>query len=257
MISDWRQLPFEEIWAVDTEFYPGPGLANGGRNGDAPTPLCVVAVEMRSQRVVRQWQGEFGPTAPYRTDRGALFMGYMNTAEFGTHLALAWDRPACSLDPYLEFRHYTNDGATRAEDRDKGHFSLAGALRYFCEDGIDTAHKSDIRDRILQGPPFTDAERAQITAYCEDDTRALMRLVPHIVPTIRSLPHALARSDFMWVTARQERRGLPIDLARLEPTGDNGVRSKRISCSKKTKHADVTRSRAASRTGEVISSPIS
>ena len=30
MISDWRDLPFREIWVVDTEFYPGSGLANGG-----------------------------------------------------------------------------------------------------------------------------------------------------------------------------------------------------------------------------------
>ena len=33
-ISDWRDLPFREIWVVDTEFYPGPGLANGGVAGD-------------------------------------------------------------------------------------------------------------------------------------------------------------------------------------------------------------------------------
>ena len=26
-ISDWRQLPFDEIWIVDFEFYPGPGKA--------------------------------------------------------------------------------------------------------------------------------------------------------------------------------------------------------------------------------------
>ena len=55
---DWRELPFGEVWVGDSEYYPGPGLANGGRDGDAPTPLCVVAIEMRSGRVVRQWQDE-------------------------------------------------------------------------------------------------------------------------------------------------------------------------------------------------------
>ena len=57
-----------------------------------------------------------------------------------------------SLDAYIEFRHLTNDGA--AEAREKGFYSLAGALRYFGNDGIDTAHKNEMRDRIIQGPPF-------------------------------------------------------------------------------------------------------
>ena len=67
-IFDWRELPYEEIWVVDYEFYPGPGLANGGRDGDAPTPLCLIAIEMRSGRIIRQWQDEFGPVpaVPHR-----------------------------------------------------------------------------------------------------------------------------------------------------------------------------------------------
>jgi DNA polymerase-1 len=226
--SDWRQLPFPEIWVMDSEYYPGPGFANGGRDGDAPTPLCVVAVEMRSGHVVRQWQDEFTPFPPYRLDKDALFCTYMCTADFGTHLALGWGKPGCVLDAYIEFRHFTNDGAVKAEDRareDKargggkgngGFYSLAGALRYFGEDVIDVAHKHDMRDRIIQGPPFTVAEREQILDYCEDDVRGLMRLIPHIVPTIRSLPHALARGDYTWLLALQERRGVPINLPQLE-----------------------------------------
>jgi hypothetical protein len=91
---DWRALPFGEIWCVDTEFYPGPGKANGGRDGDAPTPLCLVAYEMRSGRTVRLWQDEFGPFPPYRLDADSLVMGYMISAEFGTHIALDWGEPA-------------------------------------------------------------------------------------------------------------------------------------------------------------------
>ena len=80
---DWRELPFREIWVVDFEFYPGPGIANGGRDGDqrhAALPRCV---EMRSGRIVRQWQDEFGPFPPYRLDADALFVSYMVSAEFG------------------------------------------------------------------------------------------------------------------------------------------------------------------------------
>jgi DNA polymerase I len=155
---------------------------------------------------------EFGPFPPYRLDSDDLIIGYMISAEFGCHIALDWGQPARALDPYVEFRHFVNDGAVKSGERDKGFFSLDGALRYFCEDGIDTAHKIDMRDRIIQGPPFTAEERARILDYCEDDVRSLALLVRHIVPTIRSLPHAMARAKFMWAIARQERRGIPLDL---------------------------------------------
>jgi DNA polymerase-1 len=211
MISSWQELPHEEIWAVDFEYYPGPGLANGGVEGDAVTPLCLVAIEMRTGRVIRRWQDEFGPFPPYRLDAGALFVSFMSSAEFGCHAALGWGQPACALDPYVEFRHHTNDGRVKSGDREKGFYSLDGALRYFGEDGIDTAHKTEMRDRIIQGPPFSADEREAILAYCEDDVRALARLVRYIVPTVRSLPHAMSRCNFMWAVAQQERRGVPID----------------------------------------------
>jgi hypothetical protein len=212
---DWCELPFPEIWCVDTEYYPGPGKANGGRDGDKITPLCLVAHELRSGRIIRLWQDELGPFPPYRLDAGALFVGYMLTAEYGFHLARGWGEPARALDAYVEFRHFTNDGAVKSGDREKGFYSLAGALRYFCEDELDTTHKQDMRDRIIAGPPFTAQERQDIMMYCEDDVRALARLLRHIVPTIRSLPHALHRAKFQWAMAQAERRGIPIDLPLL------------------------------------------
>ena len=211
-ISDWRDLPFREIWVVDFEFYPGTGLANGGREGDTSTPLCLVALEMRSGRIVRQWADEFGPFPPYRLDGGALFVSYLASAEFGCHIACGWGQPACALDAYVEFRHHVNNGAVKAAERPKGFFSIDGALQYFRENGIDTVHKDDMRERIIQGPPFTAAERATILDYCESDVRALALLVKHIVSTVRSLPHAMLRAKFMWTIAQQERRGIPVDV---------------------------------------------
>jgi hypothetical protein len=208
--------PFREIWAIDFEYYPGRGLANGGVAGDAVTPLCLVGYELRSKRLLRLWQDELGHFPPYRLDADALIVGYMISAEFGCHIALDWGQPARALDPYIEFRHHTNNGAVKGADRDKGFYSLAGALRYFGEDGIDTAHKDDMRERILQGPPFTVDERARILDYCQSDVDALARLVPHIAKTIHSLPHALARANFMWAIAQQERRGVPLDKPLLD-----------------------------------------
>jgi len=183
-IFDWRDLPFREIWCVDTEFYPGAGLANCAVAGDAMTPLCLVALEMRSGRLIRLWQDELGRFPPYRLDNGALMFGYMLAAEFGFHIAKGWGEPACALDAYLEFRHYVNDGSIKSGDREKGFYGIDGALRYFLEDEIDHARKETMRERILQGPPFSAQEKQESLAYCEDDSRKLARLVPHIAPTI-------------------------------------------------------------------------
>jgi len=214
-ISDWRQLPFREIWVVDGEFYPGPGLANGGVEGDPLTPLCLNALEMRSGRLIRLWQNELGLFPPYRLDSDALIVGYMLAAEFGFHIAKGWGEPARALDAYLEFRHYVNDATVKSGDRDKGFFSIGGALRYFLADEIDLVRKDEMRDRILQGPPFSAQEQRDILDYCEDDVRALARLLPHIVPTIRSLPHAMFRAKSQWPVAQQERRGIPTDGPKL------------------------------------------
>ena len=96
-ISSWQDLPHGEIWVVDFEFYPGPGKANGGEEGDVSTPLCLVALEMRTGRVIRLWQDEFGPFPPYRLDAGALFVSFMSSAEYGCHIALGWG--AACLQP--------------------------------------------------------------------------------------------------------------------------------------------------------------
>jgi DNA polymerase-1 len=140
----------------------------------------------------------------------------MISAELGTHIALGWGQPACCLDPYVEFRHTTNDGRIKSGDRDKGFYGIGNALRYFGADEIDLARKISMRNLIMRGPPFTAQERQDVLDYCQDDVEALARLVPLIVPTIRSLPHALMRTKFMWAIAQQERRGVPIDLPRLE-----------------------------------------
>jgi hypothetical protein len=161
--DDWLdRLPFREIWAVDTEHYPGAGLANGGVEGDPLTPLCLVALELRAGRIVRLWQDQLGPFAPYRLDTDALISGYMLSSEFGIHVAKGWGEPVCALDAYVEFRHYVNDGSLKSEDREKGFYGIGGALRYFLEDEIDLTRKQDMRDRIVQGPPFTARERADI-----------------------------------------------------------------------------------------------
>jgi DNA polymerase I len=212
-MTKWHELPFDQIWAVDTEFYPGRGLAHGGRGGDPVTPLCLTAKELRSGRVIRLWHDELGRSPPYPLDASSLFIAYNNVAEFMFHIALGWGEPARSIDAYVEYRHYWNDGSLEAEDIPKGFFSQLGALQHFGEDTVAHSYKEDMRDRIIRGPPYSAAERAQILDYNETDTAGLARLIPHIIPTIKSIPAALHRSNAMWPFAQHQSRGIPFDMA--------------------------------------------
>ena len=59
---------FKEVWVVDTEFYAPAG--------ERPDPVCVVARELRSGRLVRQWRGEFSALPPFRTDAQSLYVAF-------------------------------------------------------------------------------------------------------------------------------------------------------------------------------------
>jgi DNA polymerase I len=50
---------FREVVVVDSEFTTIPGERSG--------PVCLVAHEMRSGRIHRIFQGQFGPAPPYAT----------------------------------------------------------------------------------------------------------------------------------------------------------------------------------------------
>jgi DNA polymerase-1 len=200
------RLPFREIWAVDFEF--------DARPGENPKPVCLVAWELRSGRKVRQWQTEFGDAPPYPTTPDSLFVAYYASAEIGCHLALGWPLPQRVLDPFTEFRNLTNGLPTASGA------GLLGALAYFGLDGITTVEKTEMRDLVLRGGPWTEAERDSVLDYCESDVSALARLLPAMLPHLvggarpdRDLQHALLRGRYMTAAARIERNGVPIDTA--------------------------------------------
>ena len=91
---------FREVWAVDFEFMAPPG--------ERPTPVCLVARELKSGKTIRLWRDQFGPVAPYSIDADCLFIAYYASAELGCHLALGWPMPARILDLFTEFRCQTN-----------------------------------------------------------------------------------------------------------------------------------------------------
>jgi DNA polymerase I len=197
------QLPFHQVWAVDFEFTAPPG--------ERPKPICLVAREMRTGKIVRVWQDELlrMNKPPYPTDSSALFVAYFASAELGCHLALGWSMPERILDLFVEHRASTNGLAVPAGN------SLLGALAANGLEGITTEAKTDMRDLILTGGPWTITERSSILDYCQTDVDALGRLLPAMMPRI-DLPRALLRGRYMATVSQMEHSGVPIDLPTLD-----------------------------------------
>jgi hypothetical protein len=63
----YDSLPFREIWAVDFEFKANPG--------DRPIPICLVAKELRSGRIIRQWDQSVRVVGPFVSCWSGLMRG--------------------------------------------------------------------------------------------------------------------------------------------------------------------------------------
>jgi hypothetical protein len=195
---------FAAIWAVDFEF--------SAQAGERPTPLCVVARELRTGRTERRWLDGAGAKAPpYGTGPDTLFIAYYASAELGCHLALGWPMPARILDLYAEFRNLAAGLPVPC-----GH-GLLGALAYHGLPALDAVEKDTMRKLAMRGGPYTGSEQADLLNYCATDVDALTRLLPVMLPKI-DLPRALLRGRYMAAAAHMEWNGIPLDvngLARL------------------------------------------
>jgi DNA polymerase I len=193
------ELPYEEIWLHDFEFISRPG--------ERPDVVCLVAHELHTGQTLRLWRDELGEHPPYRTDSKVLFVNFVANAECACHLARGWPLPANVLDLNPVFRNLTNG---RLTPEGKG---LLGALRYFGFSNTDQKLKDAMRDRIIQGWPFTAEEQQKILNYCAGDVDDLRRLLTRILPEISDLKRALHWGEFAAVSALMEHRGVPIDMA--------------------------------------------
>jgi hypothetical protein len=197
---------YREVWLVDFEF-TAPA-------GHRPTPLCVVACEYHSGRLVRRWLGEGDTAPPYPTGPDTLFVAYYASAEVGCHLALNWPVPARILDLCAEFKCKTS-GLPVLCGKD-----LLGALTCHRLDGIAAAEKEGMRQLAMRGGPYTPDEQRALLDYCQTDVDALARLLPAMLPAI-DLPRALLRGRYMAAVAYMEWTGVPIDTATLATLRDN------------------------------------
>jgi len=192
---------FKAVVVVDFEFI--------ATTGDRPVPVCMVAHELRSGQRWRLWQDQLTSAPPFPLGANTLFISYYASAELGCFKVLGWPKPANILDLFTEFRNLTNGLPTIAGA------GLVGALAHFGLDGIGAQEKTEMRELVLRGGPWSDDERAAILDYCASDVDALERLLPVMLPHL-DLPRALLRGRYMAAAAAMEHNGVPIDVPTLE-----------------------------------------
>src|SRR5215475_254990 len=119
---------YREVWAVDFEFYAPPG--------ERPTPLCLVARELHTGRLVTSWlEGTRSVLPLIPSGKDVLMIAYYASAELACFLALAWPFPMRVLDLYAEFRCLTSGRPVPCG------YGLLGALTAFGIEGMAAVEK--------------------------------------------------------------------------------------------------------------------
>ena len=191
---------FRTVWFVDFEFRADPG--------ERPNPVCLVARELHSNRLVRQWltDGTLNQP-PFDVGPDSLMVAYFASAELGCFLSLGWPMPRNVLDLYVEFRCLTNGKVVPSR-------GLLGAMAYVGLDCMDSVEKDSMRELAMRVGPHTEPERVALLDYCQSDVDALPKLLDRLVEQI-DIPRALLRGRYMGAVASMEHRGVPMDLDTL------------------------------------------
>lgn len=189
------------VWLGDFEFRPA-----SGREGNLPVPVCLVATEIRTGQTLRLWQDQlqYG-TCPFPTDKSALFVAFYASAEMACFDELGWQRPVNVLDLYAESRCLTNGKPVPSGN------SLLGVLTYYGLPSISAEEKTAMRELILRGGPWSQAEQEAILDYCESDVTSLQHLFPAMEPFI-DWDRALLRGRYTAAIAKIENVGIPVDM---------------------------------------------
>ena len=189
---------FREVWVVDTEYIARPG--------QRPTPVCVVASEWHSGATQRLWQTDLvqSATPPYQVGDDCLFVAFSASGDLQVHHALGWPLPVHVLDLHVEYLNWTNGRRTQ------GQSSLLAALMSFGIPGMSGIAKTDTRDLILGGGPWSAEQQCEILHYCGLDVDATTALLAAMVDKI-DLPQAMLRGSFVRAVAQMEWNGVPFD----------------------------------------------
>ncbi|WP_157054146.1 DNA polymerase [Ruegeria sp. 6PALISEP08] len=207
---------FREIWLLDFEFR--------SPSGHCPRVVCMVARELRTNRILRMWEFELRglATAPFSVGDDALIVCYFAPAEMGCFVDLGWPPPRHILDLYVEYKALMNGRKPSPNG-----YGLPSALMSLGIPTIGAEYKDAMRGIIIEREThvWDEAERRAILAYCQSDVDALRPLFFRLAPFITrggdiTLAQALFRGRYMVAVARMEWEGVPIDTTLVERLKD-------------------------------------
>ncbi len=203
-----KDLPFQNIYAIDFEFY--------GNDGDIPNIVCMVMQNIKTMEISRVWHDQLleMKTPLFNMGENALVITYFAPAEIQSMLALNWSTDVSIIDLFAEFRCETNGNP------DISRKGLVNALGYYELNHLIPEEKEEMRSLILSGGPWTMDQRLDILQYCEQDVVALRPLFDAILKqnpwSDLRLNQALLRGRYMRSVGSMQHRGVPIDLDILQ-----------------------------------------
>ena len=200
---DWQDV-YEDVIALDFEFF-------STTEGDRQNPVCLVAESLRTGLQTRLWITK-GAKCPLPSGPEYLYVGYFASAEWNCFLSLGWGLPARIIDLYPEYRRMTN-GAVGYTTRSG--YGLLAAAEAFGVATMDANHKTDMRELIMSGGPWSTEEQTDILEYCAHDVTITANLFRQMWPKIATdqlaLTQALLRGRYTVAVAKMEFSGTPVD----------------------------------------------
>ena len=213
MFTEVASLPFRKIYSVDFEYC--------GADGEIPKIVCMVIEDLRSGEISRYWRNDLAKmkTPPFETGEDVAIVSYFAPAEVQSMLALCWAINVSVIDLFAEFRCQTNG------DPNVGRKSLVSALQFYGLEQFIPEEKDSMRDLILSGGPWSEAQRSAILDYCQQDVIALGPLLDAM---LRRAPwselkfnQAILRGRYMKAVGAMQHRGIPIDLDMFDKLNAN------------------------------------
>ncbi len=193
-----------EVWVVDFEYSQPTNWL--------PTPHCVVARELHTNRLIKVWLGDNPPARPPFDMTNCVYVAFNAIAEALCHLVLGWPLPSIVVDLYVEFRNLVAD---RRKELGVDRLSLLVALEAFDLNHISAAEKSHWRDLAIQGGPFTDEQKTGLMDYCQEDVDGTTALLKEMLPHL-DYPRAALRGHFAVSAAKVQEFGIAVSAAEIE-----------------------------------------
>ena len=193
----------QNLIAIDFEYF--------GDEGDRVNPVCMVWSDIHTGEYHKVWRDEIltMKEPPFDVGESSIFFAYYWPAEGSCFEALGWNQPTNIVDCYAEFRSVTNGRQV------KNGSSLLGAMTWYGCPSMASEMKEAMRDLVLSGGPWSEAEKEAILKYCTADVQALVELVKAMQKDI-DLETALFRGRFMQKISEMEFNGIPIDVENFE-----------------------------------------